>query len=163
MSDSPSRPARWSARRLVRSCLVAIGFFLLLYLLNYAYHFTSSLIHEQTWNDRGYDSYTASFYQSFPGANWFPEVVKVRSGQVISRDWPNCSGAQCETFAQTTPSTIQGMFELAKHCGILFPMVTCRTTYNANYGYPEQVLVDCWWLPDVCTTYHTVQDVRPLP
>ena len=162
MRDSVSarapKPEDQPVKRGGPSCLVA-GLLILLapYLLNLFVVFTPALANWVKWKQRGWSDYTIRLRNTSFGPLAGESTIRVASGEVESVVHLGISVDRLDSWSDYT---VEGMFRSLGRCVVIFPIVSCSIRYDAEYGFPRKLLVNCP-IPDACFEEISVLDVHP--
>ena len=144
---------------LPRGCVTVIGIVIALYLLNAIYLLGGSLINQSKWQRRGSTSYTATVNMVALSPASGTSTITVKNGSIVAvqSSWPDMN----QYLNAFDIVTIERMFSTVKPCTIYFPFVWCSFRYDAYYGYPKKVTIDCP-IPDACLIHYQVEEFEVI-
>ncbi len=136
-----------------RGCLIVVAIFIAPYVLNAVYLLGESAINQMKWQRRGSSSYIATVSMTALSPLAGTNTITVQDGKVVA---VQSSWREANTYLHNFDAlTIETMFSNVKDCAINFPLVWCSFEYDAYYGYPKKVMIDCP-IPDACMAHYWI-------
>jgi hypothetical protein len=156
----PKSDRRRTPSYLLTGCLTTVIIIIGPYFLHAVYRLGGSLINQTKWQQNGSSSYTATVEVSIPSSAPINGVNKITvvGGKIVdveSTTWPEASNYP-HAFDQIT---VARLFSRTKDCMLWFPVVLCSFEYDAEYGYPKEVIVDCPF-PVSCKAHFRIQELE---
>ena len=145
-------------RRLRRGCLVLVALLLVPYLINFEVVLAGSYVHQAWWSIRGSDNYSITISESSFGFTAGTSVATVRNGEITAIDHLR-GPVDPADFSQWQFVTVETQFSNLLSCGLFFPLLLCTINYSTQYGYPQQVEINCP-IRDLCYSNHAIESIQ---
>ena len=148
-------------RRFRNGCLFLLGLFFVPYIFNALILSSGNMFNRVKWQMCGSSSYTATVELTALTPFTGPNKILVKDGKLIA-----AANSSSVNFTKNTnldesfdEMTVESMFSEVKNCIIFFPLLTCTFRYDSNFGYPEEVEINCP-IPDACYTHLWVDNLE---
>ena len=144
-----------------RGCLIALALAVLLFFYRqHAYVLLKPNVENSAkWSAQSIFSYrmTVGITALIPFQG--ESLITVHGGRIVAGTNPMCPTCKPSAYQSYT---IGSLFGRAWSCSLFFPWLQCSITYDAQYGYPSEIIVDCP-IPDACYEDIRVVDISPIP